>query len=234
MSTEIEVKTDTEVLPKETKEGQPSEAFREQKKAPRKPKSFNFTVLRICLDGMMTALYIGLSFLKIRIGNVQISFAAIPLCFTTLTSGLPDGLVVALLGSFIEQLTSAYGLTPTTPLWMAPHLLRVLILWLFDVVSRKKGKPLYDRPVLYFVGMIVSAIFLTASNTLALYLDSLIIGYAVEIVLVETIIRFATSMATAVVTAIVLLPVIKALKKNGALDKIKSSPLHLSKRKVKS
>lgn len=234
MSTEIEVKTDTEVLPKETEKKDSSPAFREQKKAPKKPRSFNFTILRICLDGMMTALYIGLSFLKIRIGNVQISFAAIPLCFTTLTSGLPDGLVVALLGSFVEQLTSAYGLSPTTPLWMAPHLLRVLILWLFDFVSRKKGKPLYDRPVWYFVGMIVSAIFLTASNTLALWLDSLIIGYAVEIVLVETIIRFATGMATAVVTAIVLLPVIKALKKNGALDKLRSFPLHPSKRKVKS
>ncbi len=225
MSTEIEVKTDTEVLPEE-KKGENPKSFGRQKKAPKKEKGPHLTILRICLDGMMTALYIGLSFLKIRLGNVQISFAALPLCFTTLTSGLPDGLIVALLGSFLEQLTSGYGLGPTTVLWMLPHLLRAFVLFLFDFVSRKRGKPLYDRPVIFFVGMLVSSIFLTLGNTLAMWLDSLIIGYAIEIVFVETIIRLAVSLASSIVVGAVLLPVIRVMKKNGMLEKIKPSPLN--------
>ncbi len=224
MSTEIEVKTDTEVPAEKKGEAKVSpKAFNRHGKTLEKPKKSHFSILRLCLDGMMTALFIGLSFLKIRIGNVQISFAAIPLCFTLLTSGLPDGLAVALLGSFVEQLISPYGLGPTTVLWMMPHMIRVLVLWLFDFVSRKHGKPLYDRHVLYFVGMIVSALFLSAVNTFVMYLDSLIVGYAVEIVLIETIIRFAIGMGSAVISSIVLLPIIKALKKHGALKKLKSS-----------
>ena len=224
MSTEIEVKTDTEVLPKEKKGDKSPKSFRRQR--PPKKARPHLTVLRICLDGMMTALYIGLTFLKIRLGNVQISFAALPLCFATLVSGLPDGLIVALLGSFLEQLTSGYGLGPTTVFWIVPHLLRVLVLFLFDYISRRHGKALYDRPVLYFAGMIVSALFLTLANTLAMYLDSLVIGYAIEIVLVETIIRLAVSLASSIIVALILLPVIKTLKKNGMMEKIKRSHLN--------
>lgn len=220
MSTEIEVKTDTKV-PTENQEGNSTQMAKEgQTAAPKGRKAFKFSVLRICLDGMMTALYIALTLLKVRIGNVQISFAAIPLCFATLTCGLPDGLIVALLGTFVEQLISPYGLGLTTVLWMLPHLIRAAILWIFHYVSKKHGKPLYDRPLWYYVGMLVSALFLTASNTLAMWLDAIIIGYPIEIMLIETIIRFGTGLLSAVVSASILLPVIHALKNFGALKKL--------------
>ena len=182
-------------------------------------KTKHSIIKRICIDGMMTAIYIALTFLVIKIGDVHISFAALPIAFVTLCIGLPDGLIISFLGIFAQQMIE-YGFGPTTFLWIVPHLVRVLVLYLFHLPFKKKGSALYDHIVWYFVGMIVSALFLTAFNTAVMYLDGLILGYPVAYTAIMTIIRFATGMASNAIVAIVLLPVIRALKKNGKLSDI--------------
>ncbi len=171
-------------------------------------------VRRICLDGMMAAIYIALIFITIRIGDIRISFGALPIMFVTLCLGLPDGLAVAFIGEFIGQMIN-YGFTPTTFLWVIPPMLRVVVLWLFHLPFKKKGDVLYNHIVWYYVGAIVAALFVTASNTLVMYLDAIIIGYPITYVLVETIIRFAVGMLSSAICATILLPVTRVLKKGG-------------------
>ena len=100
-------------------------------------------------------------------------------------------------------------------------MIRALVLWLFDFPFKRKGKNIYDNIPIYFVGMIVSALFLTGANTLVMWLDALIIGYPIEFLMVETVIRFAVGMLSAVIVALVVLPVMKVLKKNGFLEQLK-------------
>ena len=86
------------------------------------------TIARICGDGMLLAIYIVLSTLTVRLTpNLQITFSGVAIIMAVVLYGLPDALLVALLGSFVAQLRSAYGLTITTPIWMIPPILRALV-----------------------------------------------------------------------------------------------------------
>ena len=67
------------------------------------------TITRISGDGMMLAIYIVLATLTVRITpNLQITFTGIAIIMTAVLYGFPDAILVALLGSFVGQLRSAY------------------------------------------------------------------------------------------------------------------------------
>lgn len=152
------------------------------------------TTYKITLTAIFAAVYIVLSFITIRLGNVSITLAPLPILILTLAIAPWAGILVCFVGEFVLQ-TCLYGLTLTTPIWMIGPLLRpcvlsILIL-IFPSIKEKSWK--------FIIATVVAGLFTTAGNTLALYLDALIIGYPFSFVLVETAIRIAVGIATSTI-----------------------------------
>jgi ECF transporter S component (folate family) len=166
---------------------------------------------RITLDAMLAALYVVLAYITLPIGNIRLTIASLPVALACLALGIGDGVSVAFLGEFINQLLK-YGFTLTTPIWLVPPIIRALVIGLFAHFYRKQGQRLEDHYVIYFVAFIVAAVITTGANTLALYLDALVFDYPFAFVLYETIIRFFTGILTAVLLAIVAQPLSKIIR----------------------
>ena len=181
------------------------------------------TVSRICGDGMLLAVYTVLSIITIRITpNFQITFTGLAVILACVLYGLPDGLLVAFLGSFISQLRSTYGLTITTPIWMIPPILRAVVFGITYELFLKKGVHLEDKKVLFIIFAIVAGLVTTAANTVAIFLDAKIFNYPVTMAIIESVMRFVSSIASSIVIAFISLPVINALKKAGLIhDRMK-------------
>lgn len=133
-----------------------------------------FKARRLATDAMLTALYFVLSTLTpIRTGNFKFTFEALPVLIGALLLGPVDGLIIGGLGSFLYQLlSSGYGLTATTVLWILPHAASGLAVGLYG--ARLKGEPNFWNIMLI---CLISALLVTALNTLALYVDSRLYGY---------------------------------------------------------
>lgn len=175
-------------------------------------------VRRITGDGMLLAIYIVLSVITVKITpNLQITFTGIAIIMAIVLYGWTDGILIALLGSFISQLRSAYGLTITTPIWMIPPILRAVVFGLFYHIYLKKGILLQDKKILFFVYMAIAGLVTTIANTGAIYLDAYIFQYPVALALVESIFRFISSIASSLVISGLSLPIIYALKSAGLL-----------------
>ena len=178
----------------------------------------NRTVLRICGDGMLLAIYIVLSLLTIRITpNFQITFTGLAVIIACVLYGMPDALLIAFLGAFIAQLRSSYGLTITTPIWIIPPMLRALVFGLpYDLLLKRNFK-LEDHKVLFIVIAIIAGLVTTGANTAAIYLDAKIIGYPVSMAFIESIFRFVSSIASSIAIAVISLPIVYALKSAGLI-----------------
>jgi uncharacterized membrane protein len=171
----------------------------------------NNLVAKMCLDAMFIALYFLLAKLSFPIGNIHLTLASLPLVISALLLGVRSTVVVALLGEFLNQLLG-YGLTLTTPIWMLPPLIRGLTIALVGYFYKKKGEALENHQVIYYLTIVIAALLTTAANTLALYLDAIIIGYPVAVVWLETLIRFLVGMGSAIIVALLARPLLKVAK----------------------
>lgn len=171
------------------------------------------TISRICGDGMLLAMYIVLSTLTVRLTpNLQIAFTGLTIIMAVVLYGLPDAILIAVLGSFIGQARGAYGLSITTPLWMVPPILRAVVFGIAYEIFLRKGIKLEDKKVLFIVFAIIAGLVTTIANTGAIFLDAMIFEYPVSMAVVESIFRFVSSILSSIFIALVTLPIIYALK----------------------
>ncbi len=171
------------------------------------------TISRICGDGMLLAMYIVLSTLTVRLTpNLQIAFTGLTVIMAVVLYGLPDAILIAVLGSFIGQARGAYGLSITTPLWMVPPILRAVVFGIAYEIFLKEGIKLEDKKVLFIVFAIIAGLATTIANTGAIFLDAMIFEYPVSMAVVESIFRFVSSILSSIFIALVTLPIIHALK----------------------
>lgn len=167
------------------------------------------TTRKIVMIAMLTAVYVVLCLVgTIRLWWMNISVASLPLIIAAMLFGPIGGMLVGLLGSFLEQLLT-YGLMATTVLWLVPNTVRGLLLGLY---MKKKS---YHLSRAQLVGAIVTAALITtALNTVVMYLDSVIQGYySYAYVFGGVVTRVAAGIATAVVMAFVAPPVVKLLER---------------------
>ena len=129
---------------------------------------------RLTTLAMLIAIYCVLSSLvTLNLGNFKFTFEAFPVLVASLLLGPVDGLIVGGVGSFIYQiLFSGYGMTATTLLWVLPHALSGLVVGLY---AKHKGFKLDYRQTC--VICIISALLVTALNTLAFYVDAKMYDY---------------------------------------------------------
>ena len=170
------------------------------------------TVRKLVMIAMLTAVYVVLCLVgTIRLWWMNISVASLPLIISAMLFGPLGGLLVGLLGSFLEQLLT-YGLMATTVLWLVPNTVRGLLLGLY---MKKKG---YHLSRAQLVGAITAAaLVVTALNTVVMYLDSVIQGYySYAYVFGGLTLRVILGIATAVIMSFVAPPVVKLLERTMA------------------
>lgn len=135
----------------------------------------SFYIRRITTDAVLVALYVVFAAVfSIKLPFAEISLASIPILMCALLYSAPDALIVATLGSFIEQMLGGYGLTVTTPLWMAPVILQGLAAALLFFLFKR------DKVWKIVLAVVLCEVLLTVTNTAVLYLDGAIFDYPVK------------------------------------------------------
>jgi len=159
---------------------------------------------QLALDAMLIAMFVALSFVSVDLGNLKITFDALPILIGALLFGPVDGLIIGLLGGFMYQLLS-YGVTATTVLWLLPSAARGLLVGWY---AKKKGYNLSRTQTAVIV--VLSSLLVSTMNTGALYVDSKIYGYyAFGFVFGVAGIRYLLSILTAILYTVVLPPLLK-------------------------
>lgn len=169
------------------------------------------SVRMMAVDAVLVAMYVVLNSFAIRTANIKFTLDAFPIIVGAAMFGPLHGTLIGFLGSGIYQLFfSGYGVTPTTPLWMLPVLVRGFIVGLY---SRHRG---YEPPVGGLIVItIVAGVLTTALNTLALYVDSIIYNYySYELVFGLLIPKVVISIILAVLFALFTPALIKKIRKN--------------------
>ena len=131
------------------------------------------SIKKLSSIAMLTALNVVLALATpVKLINFKFTFEAFPILVAALLMGPVEGMLTGLLGSGLYQiLFSGYGITPTTPLWMLPHALSGLVVGLL-------GRRINRGSIVQVATVaILSALLVTAFNTLALYVDSKMFGY---------------------------------------------------------
>lgn len=169
-------------------------------------------IRRLVLDAMLVALYVVFSTVfSFKTPWFEVSLVSLPIFLSAWLFGMQDAVVIALLGSFLEQLMSPYGLSPTTPLWMAPVVVLAVVAALGFLFVRRSGKP-----ALLLVVIVVAELVLTVCNTAALYLDGYIMQYAVKalhLIALPRLINSGVRIALSCILVPLLLPPLRRLVK---------------------
>lgn len=183
-------------------------------------KKTHFTTYRLCIDGILTALFFVLSLFSFEVAGVKVTFDALPVVLASLLFGPVDGFLVGFLGAFLEQMLH-YGFTATTLLWVLPPALRGLTLGSLLLslhgrvdLSRKKAV------VWCFVSAILAGIVTSVGNTLVYYFDSKLYGYY-NFTFVFGVFwwRILTGIAVSILVCVIALPVSSALGKAGLVKR---------------
>ncbi|MDO5399512.1 MAG: folate family ECF transporter S component [Eubacteriales bacterium] len=179
-----------------------------------------FTVKRITLNAMLIAMYLVLSYMKLTMGGLQITFAFLPVIICALAFGPVDGLIVGFLAEFLSQILGPYGMTPTTLLWVAPVAVRGLLVGLFAMlVLRSTDIEAYvsDRRHLavLLAAIVGTGILGSIMNTGVLYVDSKMFGYySYAMVFGVFWIRIVSGVISHIAMTLVAVPVTVALRKS--------------------
>lgn len=172
----------------------------------------NNNVKKLTLSAIMAALCVALEFgttgLNILFPSLKLPLAMIPTVIAAVMCGPLWGAATGLVGSFIPQLVM-YGLTPTTPLWIAPAAIRGIIAGLLFIAFKRS----MNIGILSFE-IIVSSLAVTAANTAVMYIDSKLYHYySYTYVFGGMIPRIAIGILASVILALILPPIVNLIKK---------------------
>lgn len=171
------------------------------------------SVYALCRVAVMAALYLPLARMAIEIGTLKLSFGSLPVTVLAMLTGPMEAAAAAAIGEFLKQLLS-YGFTATTLLWVIPPALRGILIGLAASRLARTGRHLEDRSVLCCAVGVAAALVTTLGNTLILWADSVLYGYYFPgYVLGNLALRLAVGAITAVLVAIVAMPMVKLLRR---------------------
>ena len=175
------------------------------------------SVTRLTFNAALVAVYIVLSMpmFTLRFGGFKLTFEHFPVVLGAIMFGPVDGILIGLVGEFINQLTT-FGITPTTILWVLPIMARGAIVgfstYLFPFM---KVKVVTKRsvPIVFAIVCVVSGVVSSCLNTLALYCDSKLFGYyTYALVFGSLLVRLLLSAITSIMIVVVITPILRALK----------------------
>ena len=126
---------------------------------------------QLAVDAMLCAVCAVLGYVALDMGSVKITFESLPILLGALLFGPVDGMLIGGVGTLLYQLIR-YGVTATTPLWIAPYVVCGL---LTGAWARRRWFALGRRETVVLV--VLAELAVTALNTAALYVDSKLYGY---------------------------------------------------------
>ena len=172
-------------------------------------KSSAMSTRKMVTIAMLTAVYVVLNFAgTVRLGWINISVASLPV--------IVGAMLVGLLGAFMGQLLT-YGVTATTILWILPQAARGLLV---GVYAKHCGYKFSSGQLT--LALIGTALVVTALNTGAMYIDSVIYNYySYAYVFGGLVVRIISGAATAVLMVFVAPPVVNLL--NRSLDTVRTA-----------
>lgn len=173
-----------------------------------------FTTRRICFVAVLAALSFLLNMVQIKLPmNLRITFDSLPVVVGALLLGPVDAMLAALVGEFLTQLLSEYGITATTVLWLIPPALRGLVVGVAAWKCRGTDRPLERRTAACFGVCLLASAVTTLGNTLVIWLDSVLNGYySFPLVFGSALARLATGLLTALAIAAVSMPLVLRLR----------------------
>ena len=161
---------------------------------------------QLAFDAMFAAMTAVLSYLALDLGNLKITFEGLPLIVGALLFGPVDGFLIGAVGTFISQLLK-YGITITTPLWIAPYAISGLFL---GFLAKKTNFNSTKLQLLIFI--IINELMVTALNTLVMYIDAKLYGYYTpQYIFGSLVVRIILSAAKGIVYGILVPVILKAL-----------------------
>ena len=182
-------------------------------------KKKHLTTQRLVLNAMLVAIYVVLRYFSIPLGNAfRFTLGPFAVILCALLYGPVDGLLVGFVGEFLAQLLS-YGLTQTTLLWCVGETLRGgtlgLLVWLFLGKWQRSSEKLSGKhTALLMVFCALTGVLAALGQTLALYVDSKMLGYyEYHMVFGLMIGRIAIYVVLAIALGYVCQPIVSALKK---------------------
>ena len=162
---------------------------------------------RLALDAMLAAMFVVLSLFSINLPGMKITLDSLPILIGAALLGPLDGLAVGLVGSFLNQMIT-YGFTVTTLFWILPAGLRGLFVGLY---AKRHGFSMTTPQTVFIT--VLTALFVTALNTLLLYVDSWVYSYSYAAALPTLLLRIAAGVITAVVFSLILPPLLRTLRR---------------------
>lgn len=172
-------------------------------------------IFNIVIASILAAMALVLEKLGIKIpllGNtttLRISFYGLPLMIAGIIFGYKTGLLAGLIMAIISQLVlSEYGITPTTPLWMIAPIIFGLLSGLIIKIFKDK-----ISVISILISVVITSIFVSLANSLALYVDGIVFDYDTKITFVLIIIRILSSIVVACIYIPILYILSKRLKK---------------------
>ncbi len=165
---------------------------------------------QLTTNSLMIALNVMLCIVTpIRLANFKFTFEAFPILVSAILYGPASGATVGFFGSFLYQLLfSGYGITATTLLWVLPHAASGLLVGYY---SKKHDLKLTSAQTVFIC--IISALTVTALNTLALYVDSKVYGYYSKALVFASIpVKIAAGAMLAVIYSLVIPKLTSILK----------------------
>lgn len=174
-------------------------------------------VFKMTLLALNLALFIVLNYASFNLQFVKFSAKGLPVIFIAVIFGPIEGALLGGVGEFLCQLVSPYGLTPTTPLWIVPWIVMGLIVGLMF-----KQKDVKEHPILWIITVIVCCLAVTSINTLVIWIDGLVMQYDPKLTTINIVIRFATSIASAILYMLVVPVLFEPLIRQGKFEKEKT------------
>lgn len=176
---------------------------------------------KLCVCALLAALFVPLEALASNFGIIafldkyQIPISCFPLILASVMYGIGWGTSTAVVGSLLSQIvilnTNPDANAATIPIWMLPTIIYALLVAILYKVFRKSSKP-YILAIEFFI----SSVVLSVLNIVALYLDSVIVGWPYEFLKnffgVFVSLKLVGGLIFAVIFALIVPPIIKKLK----------------------
>ncbi|MCD7748907.1 MAG: folate family ECF transporter S component [Oscillospiraceae bacterium] len=169
----------------------------------------NKSAKRLVTDGLCAALYVVLAaYLSLNLGPIKLSLDGLPILLGAMLFGPADGLIIGLVGNFLSQLLGPYGISATTILWMLPPALLGLLTGLY---AKRHGREQNARRL--FLPLLLFLLADTTLTTGVMWVDCQVYHYAFATYAPYIIWRYVADVIKAVVHALLLPPVVRALGK---------------------
>lgn len=170
-------------------------------------------IKKLTAIGILSAVYIALSYFTIRSGQLTITFTSLPLYIAVFYLGLKEGITVSLIGGLIEQLCY-YGVSAAMPLWLLPNIIRLLVAFGLAYWYKKFFKQSFEKD--YRMSVIIcslSTIACTVATTVVMALDAYIFDYFTWAYIATSFgMRLTASIITAILVGALISPVLNILK----------------------